>query len=123
MAYINDTALDALLAQVANADRAYICSQEPATYTEATSTYDLGAKTSGLSWGAAGDRSPNGRKRTLAAITGGSVTDTGTASHWALVQNSGSVLWATGALDSSQGVTSGNTFSLGALDIGVSDAT
>ena len=122
MAYISDTALDAMLAQVAQADRAYIASQEPANFTEATSTYKLGEKTSGLSWGSAADRSPNGRKRTLSAITGGSVTGTGTASHWALVQNSGSVIWATGALSSSQGVTNGNTFALGAIDIGVADA-
>lgn len=123
MPYVNDTALDALLTQVANADRAYICSQEPATFTEATSTYARGNKTSGLSWGAAADRSPNGRKRTLAAITGGSVTSTGSVTHWALVQNTGSVLWATGALSASQSVTNGNTFALGALDVGVADAT
>lgn len=123
MPYINDTALDAALTQVANADRLYICSAEPANFTEATSTYAKGSKTSGLSWGAAADRTPSGRKRTLAAITGGSVTATATVTHWALVQNTGSVLWATGALSSSQGVTNGNTFALGALDIGIADAT
>jgi len=122
MAFMSDTALDALLSQLAAATRADICSQEPATYTEATSTYSKGNKTS-ISIGAAADRSPNGRKRTVAAITGGSVTATATVTHWALTQVTGTILWATGALASSQSVTNGNTWSAAAFDLGVADAT
>jgi hypothetical protein len=122
MPFISDTALDALLTQVAAATRLDICSQEPATYTEATSTYSKGNKTS-ISIGAAADRTPNGRKRQVAAITGGSVTATATVTHWALVQVAGTLLWATGALSASQSVTNGNTFSTAAFDIGVADAT
>jgi len=122
MPFISDTALDALLTQVALATRMDICSQEPATYTEATSTYSKGNKTT-ISIGSAADRTPNGRKRAVAAITGGTVSATATVSHWALTQVTGTLLWATGALASSQSVTSGNTWATAAFDIGVADAT
>jgi len=122
MPYINDTAFDAALTQVAASDRLYVCSAEPANYTEATSTYAKGNKTS-ISIGAAGDRTPTGRKRTVAATTGGSVTATATVTHWALIQVAGTILWSTGALASSQSVTSGNTFATAAFDFGFADAT
>lgn len=121
MAFIADYALDGLLAKVSEATRLDICSQEPTTYTEATTTYTLGNKTS-ISIGSAGDRSPDGRKVTVGAITGGSVTGTDDATHWAISDVSGTRLLATGALSSSQAVYSGNTFTLAAFDIGVPDA-
>lgn len=121
MAFIADYIFDLALAELANADRLDICSQEPATFTEAQSTYSKGNKTS-LSIGAPADRSPNGRKVTVAAITTGSVTATATVTHWAISKASGSTLMATGALSASQGVTNGNTFSLAAFDIGIPDA-
>ena len=65
---------------------------------------------------------PNGRKVTSAAVTDGSVTTTGTASHYAVVDSANSRLLATGALASSQAVTSGNTFTLAAFDVGIPDA-
>ena len=121
MPFIADAALDAGLAVVADSDALYICSQEPTTFAEASSTYALGTKAT-PSIGAAGDRSPNGRKRTVAAITDGTVTATGTATHWALTKASGSLLRATGPLTASQVVTSGNTFTLAAFDVGIPDA-
>ena len=122
MAYINDYVLDLALSNLdTNGSRLDICSQEPATYTAATTTYTLGNKTS-LSIGAPTDRSPNGRKVVVAAITDGSVTGTGTATHWAISDVSNTRLLAAGALSASQGVTSGNTFTLGTIDIGIPDA-
>jgi hypothetical protein len=50
------------------------------------------------------------------------VTGTGTATHWAITKTTGSTLMATGPLSASQGVTSGNTFTLGAFDITIPDA-
>lgn len=122
MAFIADAAFDAALAIVIDSSHLYICSQEPTTYAAATSTYDLGSKAT-PTIGAAGDRTPNGRKVTVSAITDGSVTDSGTATHWALVKATGSLLRATGALSAPQSVTSGNTFTLAAFDIGIADAT
>lgn len=121
MAFIADYILDLLLAEFANANNLYICSQEPVTFTGATTTYKLGTKTS-ISIGAPADRTPSGRKVTVASFSNGTVDASGTATHWALTKTTGSVLMATGALASSQGVTSGNSFSLAAFDIGVPDA-
>lgn len=122
MPFLNDRVLDnGLTVLDTEANRLDICSQEPVTYSEATSTYTLGNKTS-LSVGAPTDRTPNGRKVVVAAITDGSVTGNGTASHYAIVDTVNSRLLATGSLAASQVVTSGNTFSLGAIDIGIPDA-
>jgi hypothetical protein len=122
MAYINDYVFDNGLTKLnTEADRLDICSQEPTTYSEATSTYTLGNKTS-LSVGAPENRTPSGRKVVVAAITDGSVTGTDDASHWAIVDVSESRLMATGALSAPQAVTSGNTFTLAAFDIGIPDA-
>ena len=121
MAFLADYILDLALAELDTATTTlYICSQEPTTYAGASSTYALGNKTS-LSIGAPADRTPNGRKVTVASFTDGSVTGTGTATHWAITK-SGTTLMATGSLSSSQSVTNGNTFSLAAFDIGIPDA-
>lgn len=122
MPFINDRVFDnGLTVLDTEANRLDICSLEPTTYTQATSTNTLGNKTS-LSIGAPGDRTPNGRKVTVAAITDGTVTATNTATHWAISDTVNSRLLATGALSASQAVTSGNTFTLGAFDIGIPDA-
>jgi hypothetical protein len=102
------------------ANKVLVTSQEASTYTEANSTYALGNSTS-LSIGAPADRSGGGRKVTVASITDGSVTGTGTATHYALVDTNNSRLLATGALTASQAVTSGNTFTLATFDIGIPD--
>ena len=126
MPYLNDIEFDLLLQDIiTNGGRLDICSSEPTTYAEATSTLTLGNKTSITYTGSApADRSPNGRKLTVDAITGGSVTGTGTAGFWAISKTTAVTrLMATGALSAPQAVTSGNTFSLAAFDIGLPDAT
>lgn len=121
MATINDRVLDnGLTILDLEANRVDICSQEPASYAEATSTYTLGNETS-ISISAPTDASPNGRKVTLAAVSGASVTGTGTATHYAISDTGNSRLLATGSLSASQVVTSGNTFSLTASDIRIPD--
>jgi hypothetical protein len=105
-----------------NGTRIDITSQVATSYAQATSTYTLGNKT-GLNTSAPADAaSGTGREVTVPAITDGSVTGTGTATHWALTDGS-SVLIATGPLSASQGVTSGNTFTLDAIKIIIRDAT
>ena len=118
MAYLHDNVLDdGLQYATDNGTVMHICSQEPTTYTAATSTYTLGNET-GITVGAPANGSPNGRQVTIPAITSGTVTGTGTATHWALV--SGSVLIAANSL-TSQAVTSGNTFTLDAQTIRIPD--
>jgi|TARA_R110000744_G_scaffold54649_2_gene115929 hypothetical protein len=102
------------------ADKIIITSQEATTYTNANSTYALGNSTS-LSIAAPSDRSGGGREVVVAAITDGSVTGTGTATHYAIVDVSATRLLATGSLTASQSVTSGNTFTLSTVSIGIPD--
>jgi hypothetical protein len=115
-----DSGLDNLsgLSPTARIDITY--TQEATTYTEATTTFTCGNET-GITVGAAEGGDTDGRKVVVPAITDGDVTATETAGWWALTDGS-SVLWATGALDSTQAVTSGNTFTLGAIDITIRDA-
>lgn len=122
MAYLNDEVFDqGLDYATTNGTRVDICSQEPTTYAEATSTYTLGNKTSATT-GATQDGATDGRRVIVAAITDGSVTGTGTATHWALTDNA-AILVATGALTASASVTSGNTFTLDAISLTIRDAT
>ena len=123
MAFLPDSAYDALLNDVQdNVETLHICSAEPTSYAEATSTYDLGDKDS-PTVAEPSDRGGGGREVVVSAITDGDVTATGTASHWALVKDSATAkLLATGALSAPQAVTSGNTFTLTQFAIGVPDA-
>jgi len=122
MAFIATYVLDAALSKLdIEADKLYITSTEATTYTEAITTYALGVKTS-LSIGAPADRSPNGRKVTVATFSDGSVTATGTAAYYAIVDSANTRLLATGSLAASQAVTNGNLFSLQTIDIGISAA-
>ena len=121
MATLNDRVFDnGLTVLDTEANRIDITSIEATTYTEATSTNTLGNSTS-LSIGAPADRAGGGREVTVAAITDGSVTGTGTATHYAIVDTVNSRLLATGSLSTSQVVTSGNTFTLSSVAIGIPD--
>ena len=62
-----------------------------------------------------------GREVVVAAISDGSVTGNGTATHYAIVDTVNSRLLATGSLSASQVVASGNTFTLGSFTIGIPD--
>ena len=121
MPFLNDTTLDnGLAALKAAADRIYINNAEPATYTAATSTNALGNKT--LSAGAVypaaiAAGAPSGRQIASVAVTDGSVTGTGTASHSSVVTSGSSRLEVAQALSASQGVTSGNIFTLTAQTV------
>jgi hypothetical protein len=122
MALIADRAYDAALSLLqTEVNRLDICSAEPTSYAQATSTLTLGLKVN-PTLSAPADRTPNGRKTAVSAITNGSVTATGTATHWALSDTVNSRLLAAGPLQASQAVTSGNVFTLNAFDVGLPDA-
>ena len=121
MATLNDRVFDSGLSVLdTEANKIVVTSQEATTYTEANATYALGNSTS-LSIGAPADRSGGGREVTVAAITDGSITGTGTATHYAIVDTVNSRLLATSTLSASQSVTSGNTFTLASFTIGIPD--
>ena len=125
MPLLSDRVLDFGLDILATeADRIDICSQEPANYTEATSTHSLGFKdhgASGAAFGSPEDRSPSGRKVASTAVTDGEVTVTDDATHWAVSEVGNTRLLAASSLDSSQAVTDGNAWSLQSFDIGIPD--
>lgn len=119
MSYLHPDVLDNGLSTITAATKTlHICSSEPANFAGVAGV-SLGNKT-GLSVGSPEDRTPSGRKVVVAAITtGGSVTGTGSASHWAIVDTANSKLLAAYSLSSPQSVTSGNSFTLPAFDIGI----
>ena len=125
MAMLYNTVLDdglSVLGTVGGvADKLYICSTEPTTYTEAITTYALGHDDANLVISAPADRGGGGREVTITALANnGTVTATGTVLWYAIVDDGLSDLLAVGPI-TSQGVTIGNTFSLNELKIGIPD--
>jgi hypothetical protein len=121
MATLNDRVFDnGLTVLDTEANKIVITSQEATTYAEANATYALGDSTS-LSIGAPQDRAAGGREVVVAAISDGSITATGTATHYAILDTVNSRLLATGSLSASQAVTSGNTFTLSSTTVGIPD--
>jgi hypothetical protein len=102
------------------ANAIYVTTQQAVSYTDATVTSALGNSTS-LSIGAPQDRAGGGREVVVAAISDGSITGTGTATHYAIVDTINSRLLAAGLLSASQSVTTGNTFTLSSVTIGIPD--
>ena len=120
MATLNDRVFDNGLSVLdTEANAIHITSAEATDFANVSSV-TLGNSTS-LSIGAPQDRSGGGREVVVAAITDGSVTGTGTATHYAIVDTVNSRLLATGSLTASQSVTSGNSFTLSSVSIGIPD--
>src|ERR1700730_3303877 len=88
--------------------------QQPTTYTEASSTFACANAANTLSAPAAGATS--GRKVTNAAIAAGSVTATQTAGWFALTRLANTKMYFANSLSATQALTNGNTFSLAAFD-------
>lgn len=118
---LHDDVLDnGLNTLVNNTEKLYILSADPGLTWSNIASYALGNKAT-PTVGAPADRSGGGRKVTVAAITDGTVTDTDTATHYALTDDSATKILASGDLAASQAVTSGNVFTLTAFDIGIPD--
>lgn len=122
MPFLDNTVLDNGLSALTGISSPvlHICHTEPTTRANALSA-SVGNK-AGISIGSPGARSPSGRKVTVAGFSDGTITATSTgtsddAQYWAIVD--GSKLWAAGGLNAPQMVTSGNSFSLEAFDIGM----
>lgn len=121
MASIADHVLDAALSVLdTEADVLHITSTEATTFTEATSTLSLGSSGT-FSIGSPADRTGGGREVAVDAITDGSITGTGTAAFYAIVDTVNSRLLVTGSLSASQAVTAGNSFTLATFKIGIPD--
>lgn len=123
MPYMPDAAYDAGLNYIQdNVETLHICSTEPTTYAEATSTYSLGSKSS-PTVAEPSDKTGGGRECVVSAITDGTVSADGTAAYYALVKDSAtSELLLVGEITPSQGVTNGNPFTLPAFAFSFDDA-
>ncbi len=121
MAFLNDAVLDFGVNYIdVETDKLHIGEGSiPTTYSGVT-TSTLGNKAS-PTVSAPADGVSNGRRVTVSAITDGSVTGTGTAAWWALVDEAATTLIAANSLAATQAVTSGNTFTLTAFDVTIPD--
>jgi len=115
--FLSDDILDAAATYVSTyTETLYITNALATTFQEASTTYKMGSKSSPAFTGPA-DGDVSGRKITVDAITDGVVDATGNASHYALTDDSATKLLAAGPLNSVESVTTGNVFTLTALDI------
>lgn len=120
MAYVNDNVLDAALDEIKTATRLLLCTSEPADYAAAIAA-EVAQKDS-PTFGANTDYA-GGRQFEVAAITDAVGTADGTATHWALVDVTGTELKATNSLTSSAIITNGQTdIRINAFDIQNPDA-
>ncbi|MCW1431396.1 hypothetical protein [Novosphingobium sp. JCM 18896] len=118
---VADRVLDAALNIIKNNDtRQTVCSAEPTNYTQGNATYALADVTmaSGDYTLANGDTS--GRKVTVASKTAVPVDVTGTVTHAALLDVSGSLLdYVT--TTASQAVAAGGTVDIGSWKVEIAD--
>lgn len=92
-----------------------VCSTQPTTYTQARTTYML-AEVAMAAGDILIDDDVNGRKITMAAKAGVSVTNPGTALHIALTNSSDTTLRYVTTCDS-QGVSAGGTVDIPAWKV------
>ena len=119
--WANDEMPDAALDYLKNnATRLVVCSAQPANFTEATSTYDLATVTIDSTDFTHANGDVSGRKTTVGAQSSISITDSGDATHVALVDfDSSKLLYVTTC--TSQALTSGGTVNTPAFDIEIAD--
>jgi hypothetical protein len=124
MAYLN--ALQLLSPLPDDIDKLWLCTAEPTTFTQASSTYAVGLKTS-PTIGTAETTTGSGAQVPVGAITDGEITANGTATHWALTASTTyfgtNVLYAAGPLTAGQLVVDGNTFTLTSFNVAVNSPT
>lgn len=121
--WANDGLMDAGLAYVrGSANLMIACSAQPTTYTEAFTTYKLASTSMTVNTDYTQADGTSGRKITVAAKNGVSVTANGTANHIALVSTGDSTLRYVTTC-TAQALTSGNTVNFPAWDIQIGDPT
>lgn len=114
-AYVVD---NGLVTMQNEADRLYLCTAEPTTYAEASSTFAVGNKNAGMGNLLIGpvDDHNGGRKLSTVAILDGTETATATARWWAIVDSINSRLLAAGEI-AARGLNGTGLFTLPSFDI------
>jgi hypothetical protein len=106
--WCHDDMLDAALQVLKdNVDYAYLCSEQPTTYTEATVTYALADLALDLSGVTFGNGDVSGRKLVVPEQSDVEIDDNGTATHLALVKSGDTTLLYVTMLATNLPVTTG----------------
>ena len=115
----NDVVLDALLEKMeGNANLLCACSTQPTSRTEAAVTYMLATVVIDSADFTIADGGSGGRKATISAQSGITITNNGTVAHLAIIDNS--VLYFV-TTTSSQTLVAGNLLNIPAWTITVND--
>ena len=116
-----DAMIDASLDYAAGSTKLVVCSAQPTTYAEANATYALAdVVIDSGDFTKADDTS--GRKVTIGAQSAVPIDTTGTATHVALIETSGSTLRYVTTC-TSQALVSGGTVDVPAWKINIADPT
>lgn len=103
-----------------NCTKIVVCSAQPTTYAEANATYDLANVTVDSSDFTNANGDVSGRKLTVGAQSGVSITDSGDATHIALLDVANSkLLYVTTC--TSQTLASGGSVNLPTFDLEIAD--
>jgi len=118
--FLHDDNSDAALDYIAdNGDKLFVCSAQPTTYAEASSTYALADHDLTVGDGngdyTIANGATDGRKVTLAEQATIAIDTTGTATHVAICDSATGKVLAVFTLSSSASLTSGNTVTVPAL--------
>ena len=119
--FINDYVFDNGLVSIdTDGDRLHLCSTNPGGVYATVTGNSLANATPTIS--APKDATGGGRAVEVSAISGGTITAQGTATHWAVVDVSASRVLASGSLSNSQILYTANTFDTTAFEIIIRDA-
>ena len=103
-----------------NTENLYLLSADPGLTWANIATYALGNKAT-PTIASPTDRTGGGREVVIAAITDGSATATGDATHYALTDDSASDILVSGTLSSTLSLTSGGSFATEVFAVGIPD--
>lgn len=104
-----------------NCDRIFLCSAQPANWTEANATYNLCTfSINSTNYTGPADGDANGRKVTINQVSGVNATANGTANH-VILGISGNTTIKYGTTCANQSVTSGNPIQINAWDVEIAD--
>lgn len=119
---VSNTVLDTALNYVkTNGSRLCLCSAEPTTYAEAITTYKLAdVDIINTDYTGPADGDTSGRKIAVNAQSAVTVDTSGTSTHLAIVDVTGTELLCV-TTHTSQALTSGNTANIAAFDIEILD--
>lgn len=117
----NDAIMDAGLNETRlNANQIHVCTSEPTTRAEATTTYNLASGSVSSTDFTLANGDTSGRKSTCAAQTGLSIASSGSAQHVAITDATRLLLVTTCP---AQSLTAGGTVDVAAFDQEIGDPT